>query len=349
MIVFAWNLFPQYAARCIGAFARTTDEPVAVVATRPDVPIEGMERLCGCPVYWVERGRDGGEKRWRWTKEITTLFTTGWDVPAFNQLRDLVRKQGGRTVCLVDNNFIPSLREIVKSIRFRLLIRHHYDGFIVPGKSGRKLLRFYGVPDEKIAEGFYAADESLFRPGPALDERPKRIIYVGRFCERKNVRRMLEAFARWRNEVDSGWELHLYGSGPLKDELVALVRAGCGDRDGTVEIHDFLQPEELAAKYREARILCLPSIEEHWGLVVQEAVLSGCALLVSDRVGAKEDFLEEGVNGLSFNPYSVKDMAEKFAEAMTRKFETESAAERAREMGVKRFVKAVWQKAMEGS
>ena len=62
---------------------------------------------------------------------------------------------------------------------------------------------------------------------------------------------------------------------------------------------------------------------------------------MSNRVGAKDDFLEEGVNGLSFDPYSVEDMAEKFAEAMTRTFETKTAAERAREMGVKRFVKAV--------
>ena len=85
----------------------------------------------------------------------------------------------------------------------------------------------------------------------------------------------------------------------------------------------------------------MPSLEEHWGLVVHEAALSGCALLLSNRVGAKEDFLEEGVNGLSFDPYSVEDMAEKFAEAMTRTFETKTAAERAREMGVKRFVKAV--------
>ena len=340
MIVFAWNLFPQYAARCIGAFARTTDEPVAVVATRPDVPIEGMERECGCPVYWVERGREGGEKRWRWTKEITTLFTTGWNVPAFNQLRDLVRKQGGRTICLVDNNFIPSFREVIKSIRFRLFIRRHYDGFIVPGKSARRLLRFYGVPDEKIAEGFYAADESLFRPGPALEERPKKIIYVGRFCERKNVRRMLDAFARWRKEVevDSGWELHLYGSGPLKEEIAQTLK---NSKTQTIHLHDFLQPEELAEKYRESRIFVLPSVEEHWGLVVHEAALSGCVLLLSNRVGAADDLLEEGVNGLTFDPFDVNDMAETLKAAMMRQFDTKTAAEKAREHGVDSFVTAM--------
>ena len=352
MIVFAWDGFPQYAARCVGAFVRTTTERVAVVATSPTVPIKGMENLCGCPVHWISPDEPFNLSTFQ-PFNLSTFFVTGWYVPAFNRLRDAVRAKGGRIICMLDNNMVGGglldlgfrdcLIEILKSVRFRMKFRKHFDGFIVPGKSGRKLLRFYGVPDEKILEGFYAADETLFTPGPTLGERPKKIIYVGRFCERKNVRRMLEAFrkVKARGEGEQRWELHLYGSGPLKEELDALASASRGGRDGTVEIHDFLQPEELAAKYREARIFCLPSVEEHWGLVVHEAALSGCALLLSNRVGAAEDFLEEGVNGLSFNPFDVDDMAAKFAEAMTRTFETERAAEKAREMGVKRFVKAV--------
>ena len=390
MIVFAWDGFPQYAARCVGAFVRTTNERVMVVATRPNVPIEGMEKLCGCPVHWIDGrelfdlrlfdcliGREG---------ERITLFVTGWKVPAFNRLRDQVRAKGGRIICMLDNNmmgrglfdfgFRDCLIEIVKVLRFRLTLRKHFDGFIVPGRAGRRLLRFYGVPDGKIFEGFYAADESLFTPGPAIEDRPKKIIYVGQLCERKNVRRLVEAFHEsfkverlkgfkvsrfqgfkvpkfqsrkvsgiqsFRGEglkgfEDGEWSLELYGSGPLKEELNQTIKQS---NNQTIHLHDFLQPEELAAKYREARIFCLPSLEEHWGLVVHEAALSGCALLLSNRVGAKEDFLEEGVNGLSFDPYDVNDMAEKFAEAMTRTFETKTAAERAREMGVKRFVKAV--------
>lgn len=342
MIIFAWKEFPQYAARCIGAFVRATDESVVVVATRPLVPINGMESVCNCPVHWID-GAGSFDCPVRHGEGIA-LFTTGWDVPAFNRLRDQVRARGGRTICLVDNNFIPSFVEIIRAIRFNLLFRRHYDAFVVPGRSGRKLLRFYGVPDDMIREGSYAADESLFTPGPALAERPKRIVYVGQFCERKNVKRLVEAFRRSLEVLRSGgldvgaWSLGMYGSGPLKEKLVALAGTG---RDGTVEVHDFLQPEELAAKYREARIFCLPSVEEHWGLVVHEAALSGCALLLSNRVGAADDLLEEGVNGLAFDPYDIGDMSAKFAQAMARTFETEDVSERARGMGVSRFVDAV--------
>ena len=281
----------------------------------------------------VDKWKEEDEERL--ATEITTLFVSGWYVPAFNRLRDKVRANGGRVICFVDNNFIFSLREIVKAIRFRLFFRRHYDGFIVPGRSGRRLLRFYGVPDDKIREGLYAADETLFTPGLPLEERPRKIIYVGQFCERKNVKRMVKAFL---NAGVGGWELELYGSGPLKDELVQTLQ---NSKVQTIHIHDFLQPEELAAKYREARIFCLPSVEEHWGLVVHEAALSGCALLLSDRVGAVDDFLEEGVNGLAFDSHDLGDMTAKFVEAMTRSFETGNAVDRARKAGRPRFVSAV--------
>ena len=54
MICFAWSGFPQYAARCVGAFVRQSNERVVVIGTTPDVPIKGMETLSGCPVYWVK-------------------------------------------------------------------------------------------------------------------------------------------------------------------------------------------------------------------------------------------------------------------------------------------------------
>ena len=55
MICFAWDGFPQYAARCIREFVRGTDESVFVVATKPTVPMKGMDAVCGCRVVWIEK------------------------------------------------------------------------------------------------------------------------------------------------------------------------------------------------------------------------------------------------------------------------------------------------------
>ena len=356
MIIFAWDGFPQYAARCVGAFVRSTTERVVVVATRPKVPIEGMERVCGCPVHWIDGselfdlrlldcliGQEG---------EKITLFVSGWAVLAFNELAKKVRARGGRVICMVDDCMIRGGIgglgdcwigglldwrigelgdwgiELLRAVRFRLKFRKRFDGFFVPGKAGRRLLRFYGVPDAKIVEGVYAADETLFTPGPPLKERPKKIIYVGQFIERKNVKRLVEAFHRsldvqaFRRLDADGWTLEMYGSGPLKGELEQLIQQSPNlksnnlkSNNQTIHIHDFLQPEELAAKYREARIFCLPSLEENWGLVVHEAALSGCALCLSNRIGAAEDLCTER-NGVLFDPQDVQAMADAFSRLM---------------------------------
>lgn len=340
MIVFAWSGFLQYAARCVGAFVKATDENVVVVATRPRVPIEGMEKLCGCPVHWIDGGVGVEE---RWTEDVDTLIVSGWGIPAFNQLADDVRRRGGRVICMVDNNFVFSVKEIVKAIRFRLKLRKKYDGFFVPGKSGRRLLRFYGVPDDKIAEGLYSADESLFTPGLPLSKREKMIIYVGQLCDRKNVKRMCEAFemAKVKGVGVGRWELHLYGAGPLKEELTQTIQ---NSKTQTIHIHDFLQPEELAAKYREARVFCLPSVEEHWGLVVHEAALSGCFLLLSDVVGAAEDFATKE-NAALFGAEDLKAMTAAFKRVMTM---DDEALDRAGEICVKMSKNASLDKFVQG-
>ena len=307
MICFAWDGFPQYAARCIGTFVASTKERVVVVATRPTVPIEGMERMCGCEVFWV-RSDDVRTLKDLLGEIPRAIVVSGWGVSAFNAYRDEVRNASGKAIAMIDHNFSFSLKELVKAVRFRFLLRNKFDGFFVPGKSGQRLLRFYGVNENRIATGMYSADSSLFTRGKPLCERGKRIIYVGQFIERKNLRRMVKAFQMATSGNVDGWSLHLYGSGPLKDELMRMS----GD---SVHVHPFVQPEQLAGLYHEARAFCLPSLEEHWGVVVHEAALSGCVLLLSNSVGAAEDLLG-GANGFSFNPSSETEMAEAFRRTM---------------------------------
>lgn len=309
MIVFFWNGFAQYAARCVRAFVKTTDERVVVIATRPTVPIKGMEELCGCELKWIEPSVAPAELLTLIGDCPRVLFTPGWGVTAANLFRDEVRRRGGRVICMTDINVLPEFKELMRWVRFRLCLRHKYDGFLVAGKNGRRSLRLYGVPNRLIREGLFPADASLFTPGAPLSQRPKKILYVGRFIELKNVRRLCEAFCAANKRGD--WSLELYGSGPLKEELAKTYCTQSSSTSAAVHIHDFVQPEQLAGLYREARVLCLPSLWDHWGLVVHEAALSGCALFVSKNVGAGMDFCGDR-NSATFNPASLLEMTKAF-------------------------------------
>ena len=199
-----------------------------------------------------------------------------------------------------DGNTASRLLSILRGVKFRLMYRRKYDGFFVPGREGASLVKSFGYDDNHIAPGVYAADESLFYDGELMSKREKRIIFVGRMHPVKNVLRLCEAFLK-SSAGDLGWRLDMYGCGELSLAVNEIIKSG---RRQCIYLHDFLQPEQLANEYRKSRAFILPSIREPWGVVVHEAALSGCFLLLSNCVGAAVDFLGEK-NGASFDPNSV--------------------------------------------
>jgi glycosyltransferase involved in cell wall biosynthesis len=54
----------------------------------------------------------------------------------------------------------------------------------------------------------------------------------------------------------------------------------------------------LVAAYLAADVLVLPSRREPWGLVVNEALLLGCPVVVTDAVGAAHDLVETPGTGV---------------------------------------------------
>jgi glycosyltransferase involved in cell wall biosynthesis len=323
MIVFAWEQFPQYAARAIGAYVKIAQEKVVVVATKPKAPVMGMEALVGCPVCWLS-----GHKDTRSIVEVVgemprAIFTTGWSVSVFNRYRDEVRGAGGQAFAMVDNNYQLGLsgwinfKEFLKMLRFRLFYRGKYDGYLVPGKSGMRLMRYYGVPAERISIGFYSADASLFPDGRPMEFRDKKIVFVGQFIKRKNVIRLCRAFigaVRVFAKQSEGWTLELYGYGVQEEKLRAIASQSASA--GRIVINGFLQPEKVGEIYRNSKVFVLPSLEEHWGLVVHEAAMSGCVMLLSRGIGAAEDFVSD-TNGITFDPRDEKDMIDAIGKVMS--------------------------------
>lgn len=278
-IAFSWNGLPQYAARLLAAARQELGQPFPVIGSRPAVPVGGIEEALGGPPHWVEAARSVSWKDLG-LPVPKVFFQSGWAYPAFNALGDEVRAAGGKVCLLMDNNWRGTFRQMLGAPWFRLFQRHKFAAVLVPGKSGRRLARWYGMPDEAIFEGMYGADPQLFFNGPPLENRPKRIIFVGQYIERKGCVPLARAFASVADRLP-GWELCMYGSGPLQSAIPPHP---------AIKVMGFIQPEQLGALYRDARIFALPSNSEAWGLVVHEAALSGCMLLLSEAIGSAPDF-----------------------------------------------------------
>lgn len=289
---------PWYAARLLKAGLGAVSGEISVLATRPTVPMGGTEEILGRSIEWLDARRS-----YSWSvldQPVPALFIhTGWNIRCFNSLAREVRRNGGKVIAMIDNSYKGSARQYVGAIVFRLFIRRRFAAVIVPGRSGRRLLRFLGMPADRIVEGQYGADPDVFTLGDPLLDRPKEMLFVGQMIPRKGVAILTEAFRR-AQLADRGWTLRLVGDGPERPVVRDCER---------IQIDPFMSEQAVAAAMRRSRIFVLPSLQDHWGVVLAEAGLSGSALVAAKSVGAAEDLITPS-NGRTFRAGDAEALAE---------------------------------------
>lgn len=123
----------------------------------------------------------------------------------------------------------------------------------------------------------------------------KVVLYVGRLIPAKNLERLLAAFV----SVDERADLVLVGDGV---EWAKLQEQAAGS--SRIHFLGILSGADLMAWYNLADVLVLPSIQEAFGAVVNEALVAGCPVAVSNRAGSAF-LVEDGKNGAVFHPESV--------------------------------------------
>jgi glycosyltransferase involved in cell wall biosynthesis len=177
-------------------------------------------------------------------------------------------------------------------------------------------LKTLGFPEDRIVLSPYAVDNEWWTARAAEVNRDEVrrnwqipiSAPVALFCAKlqpwKCPHDVLEAFVR-ANVPDS--YLLFAGDGPLRHELEQ--RAGSLGVLDRVRILGFVNQSQLPSVYRSADLLVLPSRYEPFGLVVNEAMLCGCPVAVSDQVGARFDLVSEGENGFVFPVGDVDALA----------------------------------------
>jgi len=285
----AWNGLPPYGLNNVRALVAYFDLTPIVVGTRPDVSYDAIQAVAGLPIHWI--AETAVDASWSGMGEMIpeVLIVSGWATPAFNQLGRQVRESGGAVVVMIDNRWRGDLRQWLAPIIFRRKYRNWFKAALVPGKAARRFVRYLGIPDDSIYEGLYGGNPYALSPGLPLPKRRRRILFVGRFDERKGIHELAAAWKIVQPQIP-GWELCLVGEGPLKSLLEDLP---------AVTIYPFQQLRTINHFYQSSRFLVLPSHEDHWGVVVHEAAQAGCGLLLSRNVGARED-LADAVNSIIF-------------------------------------------------
>ncbi len=178
---------------------------------------------------------------------------------------------------------------------------------LAPSSATARYLQSLGVPADRIAlTPFVVDNDSWTRRAAEVDRGGARsalgcvdgepvVLFCAKLQPWKRPQDVLRAFAK--ADVP-GARLVIAGDGPMRSELEAEANAlNLADR---VRFAGFVNQSSLPALYRSADIMVLPSEYEPFGLVVNEAMLCGCAAVVSDCVGARQDLILTGETGYVF-------------------------------------------------
>ena len=172
------------------------------------------------------------------------------------------------------------------------------DQVIVPSSGTLELMRSLGVPPDRITltpytvdndwwmEQCLKVDRSAVRASWGASPGDLVILFSAKLQRWKRPFDLLQAFAQ---ATISNAMLVFAGDGPLKEQLESEARAlGVTSR---VRFLGFVNQGILPAVYRSADVMVLPSEYEPFGVVVNEAMCCGCAVVTSDRVGAARDLV----------------------------------------------------------
>lgn len=293
----SWNELPAYAAKILREGKEMLGESFNIISTKPKVPIKGMEDILKQNIYWIE---DNNIDKWSdlGLPVPNIFFQAGiYYVPSFKKLGEEVKLNGGKVILLSDNNFKKNFRQFFGSLLFRLIYKKNFDGAWVPGQSGEMLMSFFGFSNKQIYTGLYGSDKKCFKAGPPLNQRPKQFIFVGRLTYLKGVDILIKAFDLFIDKYKD-WKIVFFGDGECKNLL---------NNRSDIILNDFAQPPSIAKAMAQSRFLVLPTLTDHWPLVVSESALVGCGMILSDKVGNSSEFLTSR-NGFSFRSKSVKEL-----------------------------------------
>jgi glycosyltransferase involved in cell wall biosynthesis len=168
------------------------------------------------------------------------------------------------------------------------------------------------------------------------------VLYVGGIHERKNVPRLIEAFAEVIGASGFAGRLLITGriaGAPYQERMrraceAVVQRLGLEKR---VVFTDFVSDEELDALMRKAVMLVYPSLYEGFGIPVLEAMRAGLPVVTSSCTALPE---VAGDAALLIDPRSVEEIAA----AMARLLQDDALRDHLRQRGTKRAQGYTWER-----
>lgn len=177
---------------------------------------------------------------------------------------------------------------------------------IAIGTANRLFWERYGARHNQLFEAPYAIDNDHFQHAVAKsrEELPEAVgkaifLFAGRLVKRKNVDLLVRAF---RSIQSTDVTLIIVGDGDERETLEELGRG-----DDRILFTGAIPQADLPRYYAISDCLVLPAANEPWGLVVNEAMACGLAVIIHRDCGAAVDLVSTH-NGIVLETFEQSEL-----------------------------------------
>ena len=223
----------------------------------------------------------------------------------------------------------PGLKRALRRPLMSFFYRHLCDRCLAIGTRNHAFYTALGVDQARLFKAPYAVDNAFFvrevasfkpnvrelRAELGLPADTPLILYASKLIPRKRPHDLLAAY---RTLCERGIQAALLfvGSGELEGNLREYV-----GQNELADVHfaGFRNQSELPKFYAVADLFVLPSEDEPWGLVINEAMCAGLPIVASEEIGAVPDLVKDGVNGFRFPAGDVQALAARLQSLVTDK------------------------------
>lgn len=255
----------------------------------------------------------------------TAVVVAGWSFPESVAAISWARATGARVALMSASQPHDAVRVKWREAIKRRVVSACDAALVAAGPHG-DYASHLGIPAERVFFGYDAVDNEYFemesdRVRNQADtvrkhhDLPSRYLLAsGRFIEKKNFPRLIEAFGRALAYVDQGHHLVILGDGPERAGIEAAIRRE--KLQGRVLLPGFRPYDSLPAYYGLADGFVHVALSEQWGLVVNEAAAAAQPLVISRPCGAASALVQQDVNGYLVEPENVFAITKAVAKLM---------------------------------
>jgi glycosyltransferase involved in cell wall biosynthesis len=317
----------RYVRNLVGALVEHFPELVGSVIVDPDrPPVPDLDRI-------LASGRLRTPGTWPATERIFHAMSPfDLEVP-IAELWPRAASRAGMALILTVYDLIPQLFPQIylehpaarAAYRMRFHLVRVADHIVtLSASAAADLVEHLGVEESRVTV-IGAASERRFRP-PASREQaaeqatgvveglePGYIVYNGGVEPRKNMERLIQAYAALPDEVRSRWQLVLVCRMDwAAREHYQLIARQLGI-EGRVVLTGYIPDETLILVYQGADLVAHPSLYEGFGLPVSEAMACGAPVIASDTSSLPEIVAEEAC----FDPRDTASITDLLKRALT--------------------------------